>query len=321
MTQLLNGASQAKPFAPHTENGAFVRSGSQFRNWVKADGSTDFIPEANRYHLYVSYACPWAHRTLIVRQLKKLQEIITVSVVHPHLGERGWAFSSDYPGSSVDPINGFRYLHEAYTQSDGSVAGRITVPVLWDKKRSLIVNNESEEIIRMFNSEFDAFADRSVDLYPVELRPTINEINAFIYDNVNNGVYKTGFATSQAVYETAFDALFDALDTLDARLTQQRYLLSEGITEADWRLFTTLVRFDAVYVGHFKCNLRRISDYPALSNYLKALYQQPGIAETVRFDHIKQHYYGSHRTINPSGIVPKGPAIDLRSSHDRAKLN
>ncbi|MBP2290507.1 glutathione S-transferase family protein [Azospirillum rugosum] len=314
MGLLIEGRWQDQWYDTKTTGGAFVRPETQFRNWVKADGSTPYRPEAGRYHLFVSLACPWAHRTLIVRALKGLTEVIGVSVVDPLMREEGWTFPEP------DPITGSTRLYEVYAKAKPDYTGRVTVPVLWDKKTGAIVNNESAEIIRMLNREFDAFGDPSVDLYPADLAGAIDELNAFVYDRINNGVYKAGFATSQEKYEQAFDALFAALDELDARLSNQRYLFGKRPTEADWRLFTTLVRFDAVYVGHFKCNLRRIADYPNLSGYLRDLYQVPGIAETVNFAHIKRHYYASHTMINPTGVVPKGPALDLDAPHDRARL-
>ncbi|HYI71425.1 MAG TPA: glutathione S-transferase family protein, partial [Skermanella sp.] len=255
-----------------------------------------------------------------MRSLKGLESMIGVSVVHWHMGEQGWTFESG-PGCTGDLLHGFDFLHQVYTAADPGYTGRVTVPVLWDKRERTIVSNESAEIIRMLNSEFDAFGDGSQDFYPEDLRAEIDEINAYVYDRVNNGVYKAGFATDQAVYEEAFDRLFEALDTLEERLGRQRWLAGNRQTEADWRLFTTLVRFDPVYVGHFKCNLRRIQDYPNLSNYLRDLYQTDGVAETVSFDHIKRHYYGSHKTINPTGIVPKGPALNYGAPHDRGRFD
>ncbi|QCO16715.1 glutathione S-transferase family protein (plasmid) [Azospirillum brasilense] len=311
MGLLIDGRWHDQWYDTKTSGGAFVRPETQFRNWVRADGSTPFQPEAGRYHLFVSLACPWAHRTLILRKLKGLEDAIGVSVVDPLMREEGWTFPEP------DPVTGSTRLHEVYTKADPTYSGRVTVPVLWDKKTGTIVSNESAEIVRMLNREFDAFGDASLDFYPAELAEEIDRLNAFVYDRVNNGVYKAGFATSQEKYEQAFDALFAALDELDERLAKQRYLLGNRQTEADWRLFTTLVRFDAVYVGHFKCNLRRIADYPNLSGYLRELYQVPGVAETVDFHHIKRHYYASHTMINPTGVVPKGPALDLDAPHGR----
>jgi glutathionyl-hydroquinone reductase len=304
-------------------NGEFVRWESGFRNWVTPDGSPGpsgdggFRAEPGRYHLYVSYACPWAHRTLIVRALKGLEDLISVSVVHPVMPPESWVFG-DYPGATPDPVHGYEKLHQLYAHAAPGFDGVVTVPVLYDKARETIVNNESSEIIRMLNSAFDACGRADLDLYPEALRADIDAVNDLVYDNINNGVYRAGFATSQSAYEAAFDALFATLDELEARLATQRYLVGGRITEADWRLFTTLVRFDAVYHGHFKCNLRRIVDYPSLWAYTRELYQMPGVAETVRMDHIKLHYYASHTAINPTGIVPKGPALDFLAPHGRA---
>jgi putative glutathione S-transferase len=296
--------------------GAFVRQQSRFRDWVTADGSGPHPAEAGRYHLYISLACPWACRTLIVRGLKRLEDVIDVTVVDPLRDERGWRFTAEEP----DPVNGFTYLSEAYVASDPGFDGRVTVPVLWDKQLGRIVNNESADIVRMLNSAFDEWGDQTVDLYPEALREEIDALNDRIYETVNNGVYRAGFAATQEAYEEAFDALFQTLDVLDERLAQRRYLTGDRITEADWRLFVTLVRFDAVYVGHFKCNLRRIADYPNLSGYVRDLYQQPGIAATVNLDHIKRHYYMTHPQLNPTRVVPKGPALDFGAPHDRARL-
>ncbi len=319
MGRLIEGRWSDEWYDTKSSGGRFVRQDSSFRNAVKADGSTEFAPEAGRYHLYVSLACPWAHRTLIFRKLKKLESAISVSVVHPHMGEDGWSFANPDATAGVtgDPLLGRDHLHQIYTEADPRYTGRVTVPVLWDRKLGTIVCNESAEIIRMLNSEFDEFGDPTLDLYPEPLREEIDAMNAFVYPNVNNGVYRCGFATTQEAYEEAFQSLFSALDELDERLGRQRYLVGDRATEADWRLFTTLVRFDAVYVGHFKCNLRRIADYPHLSGYLRELYQVPGIADTVNFEHIKRHYYESHRTINPTGVVPVGPEPDLYRPHGR----
>ena len=306
-------------------SGQFVRRESQFRNWVTADGAPGpsgeggFSAEPGRYHLYVSLACPWANRTLILRKLKRLEEAISLSVVHWLLGKQGWTFE-DGPGVIPDTANRAAFLREVYLKAKPDYSGRVTVPVLWDKTRETIVNNESSEIIRMFNSAFDAFGDPSVDFYPAALRGEIDAINATVYENVNNGVYRCGFAKTQAAYKAAFRGLFATLDELEERLSRQRYLVGDRITEADWRLFTTLVRFDPVYVGHFKCNLRRIADYPNLSNYLRDLYSVPGIAETVNLAHIKRHYYESHTSINPTGIVPLGPEVDYAAPHDRDRF-
>ena len=313
MGRLIEGIWHDEWYDTKSTGGRFVRKESAFRDRIAADGSTRFAPESGRYHLYVSLACPWAHRTLIVRALKKLESAISVSVVHPHMAEHGWTFANPDETEAVtgDALLGKTHLHEIYTAADPQYSGRVTVPVLWDRKHQTIVNNESSEILRMFNREFDALGDASLDLYPEALRSEIDEINDFIYPNVNNGVYRCGFATTQEAYEEAFAQLFSALDQLDARLGKQRWLVGDHFTEADWRLFTTLVRFDAVYVGHFKCNRQRIADYPHLSGYLRELYQVPGIAETVSLEHIKRHYYESHGTINPTGVVPVGPELDL----------
>jgi putative glutathione S-transferase len=316
MGLLVDGQWRDEWYDTKSTDGRFVRKDASFRNRVTADGSSGFKAEPERYHLYVSLACPWAHRTLIFRKLKKLEGLISLSVVDPLMAEQGWAFSEG-PGCIPDNVNGASYLHQIYTKAKPDYTGRVTVPVLWDKKTGTIVNNESSEIIRMFNGEFEAFGDANLDFYPEGHHDEIDTINARVYDNMNNGVYKCGFATTQEAYEQAFVALFTTLDWLEARLRRQRYLVGPSITEADWRLFTTLVRFDAVYVGHFKCNLRRIADYPNLSNYLRELYQVPGVAETVNFDHIKRHYYESHKTINPTGIVPMGPELDLLARHNR----
>lgn len=305
-----------------TKDGEFERMESTFRNWITPDGAAGptgeggFAAEPGRYHLYVSYACPWAHRTLIFRRLKKLEDAITVSVVHPHMGPEGWRFG-DFPGAGPDTVNGCDFLHQVYTRADPHYTGLVTVPALWDKQRGSIVNNESSEIIRMLNSAFDAWGDAGADFYPVELRNEIDAVNDLVYAHINNGVYRTGFAATQKAYERNCVRLFKALDELETRLSRQRYLAGSRITEADWRLFPTLIRFDAVYVGHFKCNLRRIRDYPNLYQFMLELYQWPGIAETVRFDHIKHHYYRSHPELNPRGIVPLGPEQDLDTPHRR----
>jgi putative glutathione S-transferase len=298
----------------------FVREDARFRDRVTADGSSGYAAEPGRYHLYVSLACPWAHRTLIVRALKGLEEAIDVSIVDPIRDERGWAFR-DVPGATVDRVNGWSYLAEAYTASDPDYEGRISVPVLWDTRTGRIVNNESADIIVMLNEAFDAYAARpELDLYPAELRDEIDELNRVVYATVNNGVYRAGFASGQEDYDEAVHPIFETLDHLDERLSSRRYLVGERQTLADWRLFTTLVRFDPVYVTHFKCNLRRIVDYPHLSAYLRDLYQTPGVAETVDMDHIKRHYYVTHRGINPTGIVPAGPIVDLDEPHGREAL-
>ena len=301
-------------------DGRFKRQSSKFREWVTADGSSGFPAEAGRYHLYVSLACPWAHRTVILRELKGLQDAIGMSIVDPVRDEKGWAFT-DEPGTTPDELHGWAYLEEGYLETDPDFDARITVPVLWDTHTGRIVNNESADIIVMLNSAFDAFAaEPQLDLYPAALREEIDALNARIYENVNNGVYRAGFARSQEAYEEAVFPLFQTLDELDVRLSTRRYLVGDAQTLADWRLFTTLLRFDPVYVGHFKCNLRRIADYPNLSGYLRDLYQTPGVAETVDLDQIKRHYYVTHDTINPSGIVPAGPVLDLGAPHGRAAL-
>lgn len=306
--------------------GRFVRKDSVYRNFVTADGSAGptgkdgFKAEAGRYHLYVSLACPWAHRTLIMRALKGLDEMISVSVVNWLMAEQGWTFA-DGPGVVQDSINHASVLHQVYTVADPHYSGRVTVPVLWDKQRRTVVNNESAEIIRMLNAAFDGLGATPGDYYPQALRGEIDAVNARVYDTLNNGVYKCGFATTQGAYEEAIGPLFATLDWLEDRLATRRFLLGDRLTEADIRLFTTLIRFDAVYVGHFKCNLRRIADYPHLSAYTRDLYQWLGIADTVNFEHIKRHYYESHRTINPTGIVPVGPLQDFTVPHGRERLS
>jgi putative glutathione S-transferase len=308
-----------------TKDGHFVRPTTKFRNWVTPDGAAGpsgedgYAAEAGRYHLYVSLACPWAHRTVIFRKLKALESVISMSVVSWYMGPTGWAFKTD-EGSSGDDVNGKNKLSEIYLLADQKYSGRVSVPVLWDKKRKTIVNNESSEIIRMLNSAFDAHTNVRSDFYPATLRAEIDEINELTYPNINNGVYRAGFATGQAAYEQAFRSLFDALDEIEQRLSKQRYLVGNTITEADWRLFCTLIRFDAVYYAHFKCNWRHIYEYPNLSNYTRDLYQVPGISETVSLDHIKRHYYGSQRQVNPTGIVPVGPQLDFAAPHDRARF-
>lgn len=306
----------------NNERGEFVRWVSQFRNWITPDGEAGpsgeggFKAEANRYHLYVSLACPWAHRTLIFRALKGLEQLISVSVVHPVMPPSSWVFG-EYPGATDEPLHGFNTMEQLYLYVDPKHDSTVTVPVLYDKQRDTIVNNESSEIIRILNSAFEGLVEPTDDLYPEALRDEIDEVNQRVYHEVNNGVYRAGFASSQVAYEQAVRQLFRALDWLESRLQKQRYLVGERITEADWRLFTTLVRFDPVYHGHFKCNLRRLVDYPALWAYTRELYQWPGVAETVNMDHIKTHYYASHREINPTGIVPLGPEIDFTAPHGR----
>ena len=317
MGLLIDGRWHDRWYETKESGGRFIRQESAFRNWVTADGAPGpsgaggFKAEAGRYLLYVSLACPWAHRTLIFRQLKGLADLIDVSVVHWLMAEQGWTFA-DGEGVVPDPIGGARYLHEVYTRAEPSYSGRVTVPVLWDRKTGTIVNNESSEIIRMLNSAFDGVGAKAGDYYPETLRPEIDALNERIYATVNNGVYRAGFATTQAAYEEGVLPLFETLDWLEERLATRRYLTGETTTEADWRLFTTLIRFDAVYVGHFKCNIRRIADYPRLSAYLRALLEFEGVRGTVNLGHIKRHYYQSHRTLNPSGIVPVGPELAFR---------
>jgi len=323
---LVDGLWRDRWYDTKQSGGRFIRSESQYRNWITPDGEPGptgvggFKAEAGRYHLYVSWACPWAHRTLIFRAIKGLEGMISISAVHWLMGEEGWIFR-DGPGVIPDTINGAARLSENYTEANPHYSGRVTVPVLWDKKQKTIVNNESAEIIRMLNSAFDNAGAKEGDYYPLALRGEIDSLNSEIYDRVNNGVYKAGFATTQAAYEEAVSPLFETLDSLDARLGAQRYLCGRRITEADWRLFTTLLRFDAVYYGHFKCNIRRIADYAALSGYVRELYQWPGVRETVNFHHIKHHYYESHKTINPTGIVPVGPVLNFDAPHRRDHLS
>ena len=313
MGYLLNGVWHPGWYDTAKTGGEFVRSEAAFRDRITADGSSGFRAESRRYHLYVSLACPWAHRTLIFRKLKRLEDAVSVSVVEPVMASEGWAFSEALP----DHLHGFEHLHQIYTKAVPGYSGRVTVPVLWDRQSDRIVNNESAEIIRMFNSEFRDCVPIGHDYYPAQMRAQIDEINAFVYANVNNGVYRCGFAGTQKAYEAAAKRLFDALDDLEARLSRTRYVAGSALTEADWRLFTTLIRFDVVYHGHFKCNLRRIEDYANLSGLLRELYQIEGIAKTVNLDHIKRHYYISHSHINPSGIVPVGPLLDFSRPHGR----
>ncbi|WP_181705079.1 glutathione S-transferase family protein [Chthonobacter rhizosphaerae] len=325
MGLLIDGQWHDAWYDTKTTGGHFVRQESRFRNWVTPDGAPGptgdggFRAESGRYHLTVSFACPWAHRTLIFRALKGLDRHIGLSVVNWLMGPEGWTFE-DGPGVVPGPVVGAKRLHQVYTAADPAFTGRVTVPVLWDKRTGTIVSNESAEIIRMFNSAFDAVGATPGDYYPPDLRAEIDALNGEIYDRVNNGVYKAGFATTQAAYEKAVHPLFDMLDRLEDRLADRRFLCGERVTEADWRLFTTLVRFDAVYVGHFKCNIRQLKDYPNLWAYARDLYQWPGVAATVHFDHIKGHYYQSHGTINPTGVVPAGPAIDWTEPHGRERL-
>ena len=324
MGLLINGQWHDQWYDTKTTGGEFKRTESTFRNWITPEGSpgksgvSGFKAEAGRYHLYVSLACPWAHRTLIYRELKGLQDMIGVSVVSPHMLEHGWTFHADYSDDLVgDPLYSFSYAHELYTKAMADYTGRVTVPILWDKEQETIVSNESAEIIRMFNSAFDGLAAKPLDLYPAALKTDIDVWNDFIYPNINNGVYRSGFASTQVAYEEAYEQLFSALDKVEEQLGKHRYLTGDTITEADWRLFTTLVRFDAVYVGHFKCNRNRIVDMPNLWGYLKELYQQPGVADTVNMEHIKTHYYASHETINPTRVVPLGPDLDFMGEHGR----
>lgn len=318
MGLLQNGQWVDQWYDTDSAGGEFKRKASSFRNWVTADGAagptgqTGFKAEKGRYHLYVSYACPWAHRTLIFRALKELDDYIDVTVVDPTMLENGWEMT--------DPLSDLDFLYQLYLKAVPSYEGRVTVPVLWDKQNETIVSNESSEIIRMFNTAFNHLTGNEADYYPEALREEIDALNEKIYETINNGVYRAGFATSQEAYADAFGSLFEALDSVERILTGQRYLMGDQVTEADWRLFTTLVRFDAVYVGHFKCNLRQLSEYPALSEYVRDLYQTMGVAETVNLDHIKTHYYASHRTINPTGVVPLGPDQDFMAPHRRASI-
>ncbi|MCB5364071.1 glutathione S-transferase family protein [Pusillimonas sp. CC-YST705] len=325
MGLLIDGKWHDKWYDTSSTGGRFVRSETQFRNWITSDGkpgpsgTAGFRAEPGRYHLYVSLACPWAHRVLIMRALKGLENMISVSVVNPYMGENGWSFDPA-PGVVADPVDAAQYLYQVYLRANPHYTGRVTVPVLWDLQRNTIVNNESSEIIRMLNSAFDGICAREGDYAPQERLADINAVNSEVYDTVNNGVYKVGFATSQSVYEQELNKLFTSLDQLEAKLGQQRYLVGDDITEADWRLFTTLIRFDAVYYSHFKCNLRRLSDYENLWAYTRELYQWQNVAETVNFEHIKNHYYLSHPSINPNGIVPLGPILDLDQPADRNNL-
>lgn len=322
MGLLVDGKWVDQWYDTKASKGHFKRKPSQFRNWITADGSAGpsgvggFQAEAGRYHLYISNACPWAHRTMIYRSLKGLEGMINVSVVHPYMGADGWTFAKG-DGVVPDPINNVEFAHQIYTAADAAYTGRVTVPILWDKAQSTIVSNESSEIIRMFNSAFDGIGAKAGDYYPEAKRAAIDALNERIYASVNNGVYKAGFATTQVAYEAAVVPLFVSLDWLESILAKQRTLTGGEISEADWRLFTTLIRFDPVYVGHFKCNLKRIQDYPALSGYLRDLFQQKGVAKTVNMAHIKDHYYGSHESVNPTRVVPLGPEIDNFAPHGR----
>jgi len=326
MGQLVDGIWQDDWYDTQKSGGAFERSTAGFRNWITADGAAGpsgqagFKAESGRYHLYVSYACPWAHRTLIFRALKGLEDHIGVSVVHPDMLTEGWSFDADFAGATGDRLYDLPFARDIYLKADPKISGRVTVPILWDTAQETIVSNESSEIIRMLNSAFDGLTGNTLDFWPEDLRATIEPVNARIYDKVNNGVYRSGFATTQSAYDTAVVPLFETLDWIEARLTEQRFLMGDRLTEADWRLFTTLVRFDAVYHGHFKCNRRRIVDYPQLWEYTRALYQVPGVAGTVRMDHITRHYHYSHATINPCRIVPIGPELDFDAPHDRGRI-
>ncbi len=323
MGLLVEGQWKDQWYNTKDSNGEFIREDAQYRNWITPDGRAGisgkggFVAEADRYHLYVSYACPWAHRTLIFRELKQLQDFITVSVVHPDMLDKGWTFATDDAGATGDTLYDYDFAYQIYTHDNPKYSGRVTVPILWDKKQQCIVNNESSEIIRMLNSAFNHLTGNDDDYWPEAQREKIEALNTVIYNTVNNGVYKAGFATRPVAYEKAFKALFETLDSLEERLGKNRYLLGEKITEADWRLFTTLVRFDAVYVGHFKCNLKRIDDYPNLSGYVRELYQYGQVSDTVNMQHIKRHYYYSHDMINPTRIVPVGPEQNFDAPHGR----
>ena len=319
MGLLVDGKWQDKWYDTSKNGGKFERQASKFRDNISNDEDAKYSVESGRYHLYVSLACPWAHRALIFRKLKGLEEHIDVSVVHPEMLDNGWEFK-EYPGSTGDKLYGFDYAHQIYTKAKPEITTRVTVPILWDKQTETIVNNESAEIIRIFNSGFNALTSNDDDYYPEALRQEIDDINEMVYHDINNGVYKAGFATTQKAYEEAVNALFHALEIVEERLSKQRYLVGSNITEADWRLFTTLIRFDAVYHGHFKCNKKQIADYPNIYGYMKELYQVPGVAETVNFDHIKRHYYFSHTMINPTQIIPVGPEQDLMSPHGRENI-
>ncbi|MBW4973798.1 glutathione S-transferase family protein [Roseovarius mucosus] len=323
MGQLVKGKWQDTWYDTESTGGKFVRSTAKFRNWITADGTAGpsgdggFKAESGRYHLYVSLACPWAHRTLIFRALKGLEDHIDVSIVHPDMLSEGWEFRTDFPGATGDRLYGLPYARDIYLKADPDISGRVTVPILWDTEHETIVSNESAEIIRMFNSAFDDITGNTLDFWPKDLRAAIEPVNARIYDTVNNGVYKAGFATSQEAYESAVHPLFDSLDWLEGRLGQHRYVMGDSATEADWRLFTTLIRFDPVYHLHFKCNRARIVDYPNLWGYLRDLYQWPGVAGTVNFEHIVRHYHYSHDTINPNRIIPINPVLDFDAPHGR----
>ena len=323
MNTLIEGRWVDRALEKTSKDGAFKRSDAAFRNWITADGSPGpsgiggFRPDSGRYHLYVSYACPWAHRTLIFRKLKGLEDHIDVSVVHPYMAENGWELRDDYPGATGDPLLGKKAIYQVYLRAAPQATTRASVPVLWDKSKDTIVSNESSEIIRMFNSAFDELTGNDLDFYPSDLRAEIDAVNNGVYNNLNNGVYKSGFATTQEAYDEAVTALFEEMDRLEVRLGASRYLAGDRITEADWRLFPTLVRFDQVYHGHFKCNRRRLIDYPNLWGHTRELYQWPGVAETVWMNHIRDHYHQSHETVNPHRIVPIGPDLDFMEPHGR----
>jgi len=317
MGQLVDGAWVDTWYDTKSTGGAFVRSTSGFRNWITADGSSGFKAESGRYHLYISHACPWAHRTMVFRALKSLNDHISVSVVHPDMLSDGWTFDTGFDGSTGDDLFGKPFLRDIYTTADPQISGRVTVPILWDKHTNTIVSNESSEIIRMFNSAFDEITGNTTDYWPEGQRDDIEDVNTRIYSAINNGVYKSGFATTQAAYDAAVTALFDGLDWVEARLSQSRYLMGAHLTEADWRLFTTLIRFDAVYHLHFKCNLKRITDYPNLWGFTRELYQIDGVKETVNMAHIVRHYHYSHDTINPHRIIPINPQLDFDAPHGR----
>ncbi|MCX7558632.1 glutathione S-transferase family protein [Sulfitobacter sp. F26204] len=326
MGMLVDGKWQDKWYDTKSTGGKFERSAAKFRNWITADGSAGpsgnagFKAQSGRYHLFVSYACPWAHRTLIFRALKELTDHITISVVHPDMLQEGWTFDKDFPGATGDTLFGLPYARDIYTRADPGFSGRVTVPILWDKERNTIVSNESSEIIRMLNTAFDAITGNTTDYWPQNLQAAIEPVNDRIYDTFNNGVYRCGFATTQAAYDEAVISLFETLDWLEQRLTTRRYLMGEHLTEADWRLFPTLVRFDSVYHLHFKCNRRRIVDYPNLWAYTRDLYQMPGISATVNLDHIVRHYHYSHANINPYRIIPINPVLDFAAPQDRDRL-
>jgi glutathionyl-hydroquinone reductase len=323
MGLLVDGQWVDQWYDTESTGGKFVRSEAQFRHWISNEPGNEFVPQSNRYHLYVSLACPWAHRTLILRKLKNLEAHIGLSIVHPDMLDEGWMFTGPDLNSQAkvgDQLFSSLCYHEIYTRAQSDYSGRVTVPVLWDTKTNIIVSNESAEIIQMFNSAFNGLTGNTIDFAPAHLQSEMDDLNERVYHTVNNGVYKCGFASSQEAYQDAFGELFETLAWLESRLAERRFLLGDQITLADWRLFTTLIRFDAVYVGHFKCNLKRIADYPNLSNYLRELYQIEGIAETVDLEHIKRHYYFSHRGINPHGVIPIGPELDFNLPHDRTRL-